>query len=385
MQKISVVIPTFNADQYIGAAIESVLAQSAAIHEICVVDDGSTDNTQSILKTFEGRIRSCRQTNQGPSAARNRALEEVTGDLIIFLDADDILDKNAALALASGYERGVQEGKKVGVVYGDYWLVESELRYKRRVSVGRISRSQLIVDPCLIPSGMLASLKCVESAGRFDPTLDVCEDWDYCLRIAYAGFEFYKVSAITCIHREHGGSLSKNEEHAITGRLKLLHRWRCDARTLEAERTRIRKEVARTLLRRVRQQIYDHERASAQVSLEAALGEDPSLFSDPLLVSYCTVYVAPFFRETISLADVEAAVTCASNLVMEARQKLGRTRYELGAGSRIALCIEFCLRRHFVSGALQALVVGVFHPDIVFKMLRVLCYEWTRTKAMRSM
>src|ERR1022692_1130349 len=99
MRTVSVVIPTFNAAQYIGLAVESVLAQSVKIHEICVVDDGSTDQTQQVLEKFGKRIRSFKQDNQGPSAARNRALDEVTGDVIIFLDADDTLDRNAARAL----------------------------------------------------------------------------------------------------------------------------------------------------------------------------------------------------------------------------------------------------------------------------------------------
>ena len=86
---VSVIVPAFNAGRYVREAIESLLVQTCQPTEIVVVDDGSTDNTAEVLANFTEPVRVIRQQNQGESAARNRALLEVTGDLVAFLDADD--------------------------------------------------------------------------------------------------------------------------------------------------------------------------------------------------------------------------------------------------------------------------------------------------------
>jgi len=86
---ISVVIPAYNAAEYIGRAIDSVLAQTRRPDEIIVVDDGSTDDTASIVETYGSQVRLIRQENTGVSAARNTGIDAATGEWIAFLDGDD--------------------------------------------------------------------------------------------------------------------------------------------------------------------------------------------------------------------------------------------------------------------------------------------------------
>ena len=87
---VSVIIPLYNKGKYIGRAIESVLGQSYQDFEIIVVDDGSTDDGPAIVRGYaDKRIKPIRQTNAGPGAARNRAIEESSAELVGFLDADD--------------------------------------------------------------------------------------------------------------------------------------------------------------------------------------------------------------------------------------------------------------------------------------------------------
>lgn len=93
--KISVIIPAYNAEKTIVQCLESVLNQTSSIHEIIVIDDGSTDNTMSVLNRFIDKHTSqniilLSQTNNGPSKARNNGIKNSTGDWIAFLDADDI-------------------------------------------------------------------------------------------------------------------------------------------------------------------------------------------------------------------------------------------------------------------------------------------------------
>ena len=92
---VSVVVPAYNAEHFVGEALASALAQTYPIREIVAVDDGSNDGTLAVLRRFEaetrGRVRVLTGPNRGGSTARNAGLAEVTGDYVQFLDADDLL------------------------------------------------------------------------------------------------------------------------------------------------------------------------------------------------------------------------------------------------------------------------------------------------------
>ncbi|MDX1642678.1 MAG: glycosyltransferase family A protein [Balneolaceae bacterium] len=87
---ISVVLPVYNGEKFIGEAIRSVLAQEYKPIEIIVVNDGSTDQTEKCLEEFKGKLSVIKQQNSGPSSARNRGIEAAKGDYITFIDADDV-------------------------------------------------------------------------------------------------------------------------------------------------------------------------------------------------------------------------------------------------------------------------------------------------------
>jgi glycosyltransferase involved in cell wall biosynthesis len=87
---ISVIIPTYNRAHTVSETIDSVLAQTYPRIEVVVVDDGSNDNTQEVLRGYGPRIRSIRQENAGQMAARNRGIREALGEIITFLDSDDL-------------------------------------------------------------------------------------------------------------------------------------------------------------------------------------------------------------------------------------------------------------------------------------------------------
>ncbi len=86
---VSVIIPAHNAENCLAQSLDSVLQQTVAPHEIIVIDDGSTDGTASVARSYGDRIIYLEQVNAGPSAARNAGLHIATGDLIAFLDSDD--------------------------------------------------------------------------------------------------------------------------------------------------------------------------------------------------------------------------------------------------------------------------------------------------------
>ena len=88
---VGVIIPAWNAERWLGAALESVIEQSVCPTDVVVVDDGSTDSTAAIAEGYGLPVRVVRQENGGIGAARNRGLDLVRGELVTFLDADDLL------------------------------------------------------------------------------------------------------------------------------------------------------------------------------------------------------------------------------------------------------------------------------------------------------
>ena len=96
MPIVSIIIPSYNAMNYITETLESVLAQTLTDIEIIVVDDGSTDNTRDIVKEYahkDSRLTLVEQTNQFAGVARNNGMARATGDYLYFLDADDYIEK----------------------------------------------------------------------------------------------------------------------------------------------------------------------------------------------------------------------------------------------------------------------------------------------------
>lgn len=93
----SIILPAYNAEKYIKQCIESLLEQSYNYFEIIIINDGSTDRTLDIIKTFlrkDSRIKLINKKNEGVSIARNRGLAQAIGEYIIFVDADDLVNKN---------------------------------------------------------------------------------------------------------------------------------------------------------------------------------------------------------------------------------------------------------------------------------------------------
>src|SRR3954464_15397715 len=87
---VSAIIPTYNREHVVGRAVESALRQTYARTEVIVVDDGSTDRTLEALRVYGDRITVITQKNGGPAAARNSGIRASNGQLIAFLDSDDL-------------------------------------------------------------------------------------------------------------------------------------------------------------------------------------------------------------------------------------------------------------------------------------------------------
>jgi glycosyltransferase involved in cell wall biosynthesis len=192
---VSVVIPAKNVAAYVGETLASALAQGE-VTEVIVVDDGSTDNTISIVRAIrDPRLRLMTNDSAGVSAARNLGARHASGEWLLFLDADDLMRPGAVAALlaaARGAPRAV-------LVYGDYNTIDSEGRQigRRDLLKGRRKPSgdvltRLAAGNFIVNGGIaLARAEAFRAIGGFDTSLRYCEDWHCWCRLAAIGeFEF---------------------------------------------------------------------------------------------------------------------------------------------------------------------------------------------------
>ena len=206
---VSVVIPAYNAALHLPAALESVRSQDCNSLEVVVVDDGSTDETWSLLAGHASTIRSFRQRNSGVAAARNRAIVESRARLVAFLDADDIwLPGKLSKQLAVLADRA-----DCGVCHSAFQVVSPEgskrevVRYRR---AGSLLHDLLMFGNVVgTPSTVVADRGLVLKLGGFDPNLSQCADWDLWLRLARITNFCYIDEPLVQYHR-HEKNMSRN-------------------------------------------------------------------------------------------------------------------------------------------------------------------------------
>jgi glycosyltransferase involved in cell wall biosynthesis len=192
MPLISVVIPAYKRGHVIEKTLRSVLEQTHQDFEILVVDDGSKDDTESVVVSLskeEPRIRYfCHKTNEGAQAARNTGAKAAQGKWIAFLDSDDYLIPNSLevriLAAQSGGVKVVNSECKV--LRKD----ESITAYGVAPLNGYIYRD-LLTDPGPLFSGLLIAREALEKVGYLDEQIISYQDWDTVIRLAkYYSFSF---------------------------------------------------------------------------------------------------------------------------------------------------------------------------------------------------
>lgn len=244
---VSVVIPTHDRLERLPVAIDSVLAQTYPVHELIVVDDGSTDGTADWVAQHHPGIILIRQSNHGVSHARNRAIERSSGNWIALLDSDDhwypdkLAEQIAALQRAPGRrlchcdEHWRRNGKRVNP------------KHKHRKYGGDVF-SQCLPLCCISPSAVLLHRSLFDELGLFDESLPACEDYDLWLRICarepvlyidkallektgghedqlsqrYAAMDQFRLQALAKLLRSHSLSEAQNREAAAMFREKFI-------------------------------------------------------------------------------------------------------------------------------------------------------------------
>jgi len=188
---ISVIIPTYNRALFLSEAIRSVLeqdyfkdCQEIPCFEFWVIDDGSTDETREVVRSFGGKVKYFFQRHQGVSAARNQGLRLSSGDYIAFLDSDDLWMEKKIRTQISFMEA---YPKAMACYTGERWVRDGVLvnpGKRHRKYSGWIFKN--VLPLCLLSlSSALFRKKVFEVIGGFDETLPACEDYDLGIRLAY--------------------------------------------------------------------------------------------------------------------------------------------------------------------------------------------------------
>jgi glycosyltransferase involved in cell wall biosynthesis len=190
--KVSILVPAFNAAKWIGDTISSALGQTWPDKEVIVVDDGSTDRTLEIARAFEGRdLRVVAGEHRGAAAARNRALSLAGGDLIQWLDADDLLapDKIALQMKAAGEERS--DLVLLSSSFGTFYHRPRKARFAANALWQDLSPADWLVTSLsgtlwMNPAVWLVSRRLAEKAGPWDERLSADDDGEYVARMVAA-------------------------------------------------------------------------------------------------------------------------------------------------------------------------------------------------------
>jgi glycosyltransferase involved in cell wall biosynthesis len=230
---VSIMMPAYNAEKFIRAAIESVLNQTYPLWELILVNDGSTDQTENIIREFtDSRIRVFSQENSGEASARNHALTKIQGEFLAFLDADDCFHPSF-LALMVSY---LNQHPEKDAVYCDGNYIDTNDKVLSPLSNFRrgpfegdlfqhlVRASDVFGPPMTV---MLRSDKVLSCNIRFDPRIVIGPDWDFFTRLSQF-IIFGYLNQKLCFYRIHqtnitltAGNVKKNKSLALC-RLKMI-------------------------------------------------------------------------------------------------------------------------------------------------------------------
>ena len=223
---ISVIVPAYNAERYIEEAIQSIYNQAYKPLEVIVVDDGSTDGTCNIAGKFGESVTYIRQENGGPADAKNRGLKISKGDIIAFLDADDLWpDSKIHTQLA---------------YFSKYPAVEVVMGLVQCLVLSETIESSCTFNEFGPPSLMIAlgaglyKRSVFEKLGNFDRKLQIGEDVDWFMRIRENGIPISIIDTVTLYYRFHKTNITRDRNIRNSFFLKAMKK-SLDRRRLRGE------------------------------------------------------------------------------------------------------------------------------------------------------
>ena len=207
--RVSIIIPVYNGERYLQQTLESVFAQTHTDYEVIVIDDGSTDNTLQILESNKDSIRYVTQENQGVSAARNRGLYLARGELVAFLDADDLFLPHKLEKQIAVFDRFTD----VGIVNSGFRIINDAdntiVEVKWWKDIPKLNDEAWLLYKPVLPSAMMFRRFWLERVGGFDRRFFAGEDIDITLRMIAEGCKAQWLNEITTCYRIHNSSVTR--------------------------------------------------------------------------------------------------------------------------------------------------------------------------------
>ena len=197
---VSVVIPVYNGERYLAAAINSVLRQDYGPLEIIVVDDGSIDRCAEIAKSFQG-VKYTYQENQGHAAARNTGIASAIGDFIGFLDADDLWTPEK---ISKQVDRLKQHPSTGYVISKMRYFLEPGVETPKSVRADSFTKDHI----AFVPSALLVRRSVLHQIGGFDASYRHGNDSDWFFRAKDAGIQMEILPEVLLKRRIHASNLS---------------------------------------------------------------------------------------------------------------------------------------------------------------------------------
>jgi glycosyltransferase involved in cell wall biosynthesis len=220
VRTISVIIPAWNRAREVCHAIDSALAQTLTPLEVIVVDDGSTDETPEVLAGYGDRIRVVRQSNQGVAAARNAGIAAARGDLLAFLDSDDVWLPRKLELQAARIDADPELGLvHCGVDFEGTGINLDGMEGAVATEMLRLERSVIVAHG----SGVMVPRRVAEETGGFDARMRVSEDWDFCYRVA-TRYRIAFVAEALVLHARHASGLQNDIAKMEHGMLLALEK-----------------------------------------------------------------------------------------------------------------------------------------------------------------
>jgi len=224
--KVSVVIATYNRASFLAETIDSVLQQRFQDYELIVVDDGSTDQTRTLVESYGSRIRYLYHENRGPSAARNLAVRHARAPWIAFQDSDDLTEPNHLETLYAY----ANEHPRCGMVFanGAYLSGAQSKRgtiipmaKSHRLATNGVRLVDLFEKSIVRLQASLISREAYDLVGGHDESLRICMDLDLSFRLLM-NYPVAYVDRVVFWYRFHEGNIGKNEELRLTENIRVI-------------------------------------------------------------------------------------------------------------------------------------------------------------------
>lgn len=211
---VSVIIPVFNGEVFLSEAVRSIQQQQFSPLEIIIVDDGSTDGTANVVESLKGNVRYIHQTNNGPSVARNKGISIARGNIIGFIDVDDLWSVNKLKLQLDHFVRTPSEHIVVGYT-----------QRMQRIDTGNGTFTfTKWAEPLLTMhiGSALFRRSVFDTVGLFDESLDFCEDWDWFMRAKELHVPIMVHRDVTYFYRRHGQNMTNDTEVNFKFALRML-------------------------------------------------------------------------------------------------------------------------------------------------------------------